>query len=148
VVLHGFRKGLAMIVLGETHESAPDARSGRLAVRVDRHRHYSCRDDDLFAPPSRALFRRPPQSITDPLRTLLFGHEVSAQHYSRADISPYFWVNGRAPKEDTYSGDGARSIRNLHPGNRRVGRKAAASDAGWTCRAMPKQTQITKGDQL
>ena len=42
------------------------------------------------------------QSITDPLRTLLFGHEISAQHYSRADISPYFWVNGRPPKEESF----------------------------------------------
>jgi hypothetical protein len=30
------------------------------------------------------------QSITDPLRALLFGHAISAQHYSPADISPYF----------------------------------------------------------
>ena len=49
------------------------------------------------------------QSITDPVRTLLFGHEISAQHYSHADISPYFWVNGRPPKEESYSGDGTRT---------------------------------------
>ena len=42
------------------------------------------------------------QSITDPVRTLLFGHEMSAQHYSQADISPYFWVNGRPPKEESF----------------------------------------------
>ena len=29
VVLHGFRKGLALIALEETQQSAPDARSGR-----------------------------------------------------------------------------------------------------------------------
>ena len=51
VALHGFRKGLAMIVLGETHASASDARSGRLAVRLDRHRDHPCRDNDVFAPP-------------------------------------------------------------------------------------------------
>ena len=51
---------------------------------------------------ARALSRKPLSRIADPLRRLLFGHEISAQHYSHADISPYFWVNGRTPKEENY----------------------------------------------
>jgi DMSO/TMAO reductase YedYZ molybdopterin-dependent catalytic subunit len=46
--------------------------------------------------------QRATEAITDPLRRLLFGHEISAQHYSSEDISPYFWVNGRPPTEDSY----------------------------------------------
>ncbi|MGA7238979.1 MAG: cytochrome b/b6 domain-containing protein, partial [Bryobacteraceae bacterium] len=101
VVLHGFRRGLAVIVLGETH--APhltrallvwlSGLTGILGIHIvttmcsRRHPRF---------------VQKATQSITDPLRTLLFGHEISAQHYSRADISPYFWVNGRAPMEETY----------------------------------------------
>jgi DMSO/TMAO reductase YedYZ molybdopterin-dependent catalytic subunit len=83
------------------------------------------------------------QSITDPVRTLLFGHQISAQHYSQADISPYFWVNGRPPKEETFlatarEGFATYSLeigglveRQLH---------FTLQDL----RAMPKRTQITK----
>ena len=48
------------------------------------------------------LVQRATEAITDPLRRLLFGHEISAQHYSSEDISPYFWVNGRPPTEESY----------------------------------------------
>ena len=101
VVLHGFRKGLAVIVLGETH--APHLTraltvwlSGLTGIII------------IHVVTTMCSHRRPrfvqkaTQAITDPLRTLIFGHETSAQHYARADISPYFWVNGRAPIEETY----------------------------------------------
>ena len=101
MVLHGFRKGLAVIVLGETHDPHLTRAlvvwlSGLAGIVV------------IHVVTTMCSHRRPrfvqkaTQSITDPLRTLLFGHEISAQHYSHADISPYFWVNGRAPKEETY----------------------------------------------
>ena len=83
------------------------------------------------------------QSITDPLRTLLFGHEVSAQHYSHADISPYFWVNGRPPKEESFLAMARDNFANysLEIGGL-VERQLhlTLSDL----RAMPKRTQITK----
>jgi DMSO/TMAO reductase YedYZ molybdopterin-dependent catalytic subunit len=83
------------------------------------------------------------QSITEPLRTLLFGHEISAQHYSPADISPYFWVNGRAPKEESYLAMVREQFTNysLEVGGL-VERKLHLTLAD--LRAMPKQTQITK----
>ena len=101
VVLHGFRKGLAVIVLGETHSPHLTRAlvvwlSGLAGIVI------------IHVVTTMCSHRRPrfvqnaTQAITDPLRTLLFGHEISAQHYSHADISPYFWVNGRAPKEETY----------------------------------------------
>jgi DMSO/TMAO reductase YedYZ molybdopterin-dependent catalytic subunit len=83
------------------------------------------------------------QSLTDPLRTLLFGNEVSAQRYSRMDISPYFWVNGRAPKEESYlamARDHFASYVLEAGGLVEKPLSLTLSDL----RAMPKQTQITK----
>ena len=83
------------------------------------------------------------QAITDPLRTFLFGHELSAQHYSHADISPYFWVNGRAPKEETYLAMARDHFADyiLEVGGL-VERPFSLTLAD--LRVMPKQTQITK----
>src|SRR6202521_3088822 len=101
VVLHGFRKGLAVIVLGETQSPHLTLAllvwlSGLTGIVV------------IHVVTTMCSRRRPrfvqnaTQAITDPLRTLLFGHETSVQHFSSADISPYLWVNGRPPTEDTY----------------------------------------------
>jgi methionine sulfoxide reductase catalytic subunit len=142
VVLHGFRKGLAVIVLGETH--APHLTralvvwlSGLAGIVV------------IHVVTTMCSHRRPrfvqnaTQAITDPLRTLLFGHEISAQHYSHADISPYFWVNGRAPKEEAYLAMARDHFANyiLEAGGL-VENPLRLTLAD--LRAMPKQTQITK----
>ena len=108
VALHGFRTELALIVLGQTHNPHLtmalvvwlSGLTGIAAIHVVT---------TVCSRRRPRFVQRATQSITDPLRTLLFGHERSAQHYSTADISPYFWVNGRPPKEESYSGDGTRS---------------------------------------
>ena len=58
--------------------------------------------------------QRATQARTHPLRTLLFGHEVSAQHYSSSEISPSFWVNGRPPKEEDYLALARRQFADYH----------------------------------
>src|ERR1700687_2032667 len=101
VALHGFRRELALIVLGQTHNPhLPQALvvwlaglTGIAAIHVVTTKCSRRRP---------RFVQKATQSITDPLRTLLFGHEISAQQYSAADISPYFWVNGRPPKEQSY----------------------------------------------
>jgi DMSO/TMAO reductase YedYZ molybdopterin-dependent catalytic subunit len=83
------------------------------------------------------------QSITDSLRAFLFGHEISAEHYSRADISPYFWVNGRPPKEESYWAMAREQFANYSlKVSGLVGRPLCLTLTD--LRAMPKQTQITK----
>jgi methionine sulfoxide reductase catalytic subunit len=83
------------------------------------------------------------QAITDPLRTLFFGHQLSAQNYAHADISPYFWVNGRAPKEETYLAMARGHFANyILEAGRLVENPLRLTLAD--LRAMPKQTQITK----
>jgi hypothetical protein len=101
VAVHGFRKGLALIVLGETHD--PDLSraltiwlaglAGVVAIHVVV---------TIYSRRRPRFVQRATEAITDPLRRLLFGHEISAQHYSSEDISPYFWVNGRPPTEESY----------------------------------------------
>src|ERR1019366_1589733 len=104
VVLHGFRKGLAVIVLGETHDPHPTRAlvvwlSGLTGIVI------------IHVVTTMCSHRRPrfvqkaTQAITDPLRALIFGHETSAQHYARADISPYFWVNGPRTERGGLPGD-------------------------------------------
>ena len=92
---------------------------------------------------ARAFVQKATQSIIDPLRTLLFGHEISTQHYSHADISPYFWVNGRPPKEESFL---AMARDNFATYSLEIGglvkRQLHLTLAD--LRAMPKQTQITK----
>ena len=142
VVLHGFRTELAMIVLGETQNPHLTRAlavwlSGLAGVVVIHIVTTIC---------SR---RRPrfvqkiTQSIADPLRMALFGHEISAQRYSPADISPYFWVNGRPPKEESYLAMTRERFANygLEIGGL-VERPLRLTLAD--LRAMPKQTQITK----
>src|SRR5579862_2196897 len=142
VALHGFRKGLAVIVLGETH--APhltralvvwlSGLSGILLIHIVT---------TMCSHRRPRFVQKSTQSITDPLRTLIFGHQTSAQHYARADISPYFWVNGRAPVEETYlamaRGHFAGYV--LEVGGMVENKlRLTLPDL----RAMPKQTQITR----
>jgi thiosulfate reductase cytochrome b subunit len=142
VILHGFRKGLAVIVLGETHSPHLTRAlvvwlSGLTGILI------------IHVVTTMCSHRRPrfvqmaTQAITDPLGTLLFGHEISAQNYSRADISPYFWVNGRAPKEETYLAMARDHFAKytLEVGGL-VERPLRLTLAD--IRAMPRQTQITK----
>jgi sulfoxide reductase catalytic subunit YedY len=142
VALHGFRTELAMIVLGETRNPhltlALMVWLGGLAGVVVIHiitTVYSFRRPRFV--------QRATQSITDPLRTFLFGHQISAQRYSRADISPYFWVNGRPPKEESYRAMAREQFADYSlKVNGLVGRPLCLTLAD--LRAMPKQTQITK----
>ena len=142
VGIHGFRKGLAAIVLGETYH--PDLwralviwLAGLAGVVIIHVASTMCsRRRPRFV-------QRVTQSITDPVRTLLFGHETSVQHYSRVDISPHFWVNGRPPKEEQYLAMVHEEFANykLHVGGL-VERPLHLTLAD--LRRMPKQTQITK----
>jgi sulfoxide reductase catalytic subunit YedY len=142
VALHGFRRELALIVLGQTHDPqltlalvvSLSGLTGILAIHV------------LTTVGSRRrprFVQKATQSITDPLRTLLFGHETSSQHYSSADISPYLWVNGRPPKEQTYLAMARDQFANysLEIGGLVESRLHITLH---DLRAMPKQTQITK----
>jgi sulfoxide reductase catalytic subunit YedY len=77
------------------------------------------------------------------VRTLLFGHELSAQHYSHADISPYFWVNGRAPKDESYLAMARDEFANYRLKVSGLAERPLCLTLP-DLRAMPKQTQITK----
>lgn len=107
VVLHGFGRELALIVLGQTNE--PDIPLalligwlGLLGVFV------------LHVVATEASLRHPRfvqdtiGTMIDGTRKALFGHSPSKQHYPVSAISPYFRVNGRPPVDELYQ-DLARS---------------------------------------
>ena len=142
VALHGFRTELAMIVLGETHNPhltrALMVWLGGLAGVVVIHIVTT-----MCSRRRPRFVQKATQSITDPLRTLLFGHEISAEHYSRADISPYFWVNGRPPKEESYLAMAREQFAHYSLTVGGLVRRPLCLTLA-DLRAMPKQTQITK----
>jgi methionine sulfoxide reductase catalytic subunit len=142
VILHGLPTELARIVLGETQHPhltrALVVGFGGIAGIVLIH---------VLA--TTASFRHPRvvqrsiQTLIDPLRRVLFGHQISTQHYLTTDISPYFWINGRPPKEENYLALARDKFANY---NLEVGglvHKPLHLKLA-ELRAMPKQTQITK----
>jgi methionine sulfoxide reductase catalytic subunit len=142
VVLHGFRTELARIVLGQTHD--PNLRLALVVWLAGLTGIVAIHVVTTVCSRRRPRFvQKATQAITDPLRTFLFGHEISAQHYSSEDISSYFWVNGRPPTEETYLAMARDNFANyrLEVGGL-VKRQLHLTLAD--LRAMPKQTQITK----
>jgi sulfoxide reductase catalytic subunit YedY len=142
VALHGFRRELALIVLGQTHDPQMTLGlvvwlSGLTGVVVIHVVTTLCsRRHPRFV-------QKATQSIIDPLRILLFGHEVSVQRYSSTDISPYFWVHGRPPKEETYLAMARDKFANYRLEIGGLVERRLDLTLG-ELRAMPKQTQITK----
>jgi DMSO/TMAO reductase YedYZ molybdopterin-dependent catalytic subunit/thiosulfate reductase cytochrome b subunit len=142
VALHGFRRELALIVLGQSHD--PNLPLALLVWLAGLTVIIALHVVTTLCSRRRPHFvQNVTQAITDPLRTVLFGHEMSAQRYSSADISPYFWVNGRPPIEESYSAMAREQFVNYRlEVSGLVKRKMDL--ALLDLRAMPKQTQITK----
>jgi sulfoxide reductase catalytic subunit YedY len=142
VALHGFRRELALIVLGQTHD--PQLTLGLVVWLSGLTGVVVIHVVTTLCSRRRPRFvQKATQSIIDPLRILLFGHEVSAQHYSSTDISPYFWVNGRPPKEETYLAMARDKFANYRLEIGGLVERRLDLTLG-DLRAMPKQTQITK----
>ena len=81
--------------------------------------------------------------VVDPVRYLLLHREVSKQHYKPADLSTYFWVNGRPPETDEFMQlvhDDFRTWRLKIGGLVEVEREFTLEEL----KRLPRQTQITK----
>lgn len=142
VVLHGLGNEFALIVLGETQtpniQLALIVGLAGLAGIVAFHvvaTVYSLRYPRLV--------QRRTQAVTERLRRALFGHAMSEQHYSAADVSPCFRVNGRPPGDAPYAEMAREEFRGyvLEVGGL-VEQPLRLSLQ--ELRAMPKQTQVTK----
>jgi DMSO/TMAO reductase YedYZ molybdopterin-dependent catalytic subunit len=142
VILHGLPMEMARIVLGETRRphltrALMIGLSGIAGIVL------------VHVAATTLSYRRPRevqvgiQALIDPLRTALFGHQTSRQRYLSADCSPYFWLNGRPPKEESYLTLARNEFVNyrLEVGGL-IQRPLQLGLA--QLRAMPKQTQITK----
>ena len=81
--------------------------------------------------------------VVHAMTTLAFGWEGSREEHKRSQISPYFWVNGHPPVEESYRAMVRRGFKDW-----RLEVKGLVKDP--LClslddlRAMPKETQITK----
>ena len=141
VVIHGFRPELALITLGQVAEPDLDRALavglGGIAAVVAIH---------VLA--TRVSLRHPgwvqraAEWVVDPVRRFVLGRLASRQHYTRADISSYLWVNGRPPQEDDYlalARDGFRDY--VLPVRGLVEQPLDLTLAD--LRAMPRQAQIT-----
>ncbi|GEJ57934.1 molybdopterin-dependent oxidoreductase [Anaeromyxobacter diazotrophicus] len=141
VVLHGLARDLALIVLGET-----DHPQGGLALAVGLlglalvvafhvvATRYSRRRPDLV--------HRRTGAVIDLARRPLMAVTPSRPAYTRADVSPYFRVNGRPPRDPGYQALAARGFADytLEIGGR-VERPLRLSLAD--LRGMPRETQIS-----
>ena len=101
VVLHGFGRELALIVLGQTNN--PDISLalligclGLFGVLVI---HVAATEASLRHP---RFVQDTIGTMIDGMRKTLFGHASSKQHYPVDAISPYFRVNGRPPLDEEY----------------------------------------------
>jgi len=144
VVLHGFRPELALITLGQVRNPDLDLALavglGGIAAVVAVH---------VLA--TRVSFRHPDwvqrcaERFVDPVRRAVLGHLASRQHYTRADISPFLWVNGRPPKEPDYLALAQDHFKDyVLPVDGLVEQplRLTLEDL----RALPRQVQITKHD--
>jgi sulfoxide reductase catalytic subunit YedY len=142
VILHGEVTQMALIVLGDINDVRGPlglviglAGLGGVIVIHFIATWYSLRHPRLV--------QRRTELVLDPVRKALFGHEVSTQHYSRKDISSYFRVNGRPPKEAEYDAMASEHFANyvLEVGG------LVETPLHLTLaqlRARPRQTQITE----
>jgi len=142
VVLHGFRTELALITLGQVR--SPDL---NLALAVGLGGIAAVVAVHVLA--TRVSFRHPDwvqrcaERFVDPVRRAVLGHLASRQHYTRADISPFLWVNGRPPKEPDYLALAQDHFKDyVLPVDGLVERplRLTLEDL----RALPRQAQITK----
>jgi DMSO/TMAO reductase YedYZ molybdopterin-dependent catalytic subunit/thiosulfate reductase cytochrome b subunit len=142
VFLHGFARELGAIVLGETQNPnltlAIVVGIGGLAILFVAHilaTQYS-----LANPRKVKNWMDTPLNL---LRRFLFHHQVSMQEYSPSEISPYFRINGRPPKDDDYDA----LARDNFAGYILEVEGLVENPLHLTLddlRAMPKTTQITK----
>lgn len=101
VFLHGFARELGAIVLGETQNPnltlAVVIGLGGLVILFIAH---------LLSTKYSLAYPRKVKNWMDTslnwFRRLLFHHQVSRQEYSLSEVSPYFRVNGRPPKDADY----------------------------------------------
>jgi len=142
VVLHGLRAELALICLGQTVNPDLDLAlavglggiAGVVLIHILATRGTLKHPDWL---------QRAAELVADPVRRAFLGRLASVQTYTRADISRFFWVNGRPPQEADYLAlarsdfsEYALEVGGLVEKPMRLGLREL--------RALPRQVQITK----
>lgn len=140
VALHGFAREVSLITLGQDRTpglglaAALAALGAVLALHVLATR-ISFRHKDWVQDMGERL--------ADPVRRALLGRLESRQHYTRADLSTYLWVNGRPPREPEYLDLAANAFKDyvLTVGGRvEHPLRLTLEDL----RRLPRQAQITK----
>ncbi|HLK31635.1 MAG TPA: cytochrome b/b6 domain-containing protein, partial [Terriglobales bacterium] len=142
VCAHGFARETAKIALGETVHpnltlSLAVVALGLLAILMFHvvATEYSLRRPRLVADRTG--------SVIDIARRALFGHTRSRQHYRPGDISPYFRVNGRPPREPEWLAMSERGFSDYRLQVSGLVAQPLSLSLG-DLRAMPQQRQITK----
>ncbi len=141
VILHGLGRDLALIVLGETTHARTSLAVGiglfGLALVVAVHvvgTAYSRRRPDL-------VYRRT-GAVIDWFRRPLAAIAPSRARYTRGDVSPFFRVNGRPPRDPAYealAADGFAAYALEVGGLVRHPLRITLADL----RRMPRETQVT-----
>jgi DMSO/TMAO reductase YedYZ molybdopterin-dependent catalytic subunit len=140
VIIHGLGKELALITFGQAQNPTLAIIIAVLVLGGLLALHVVATKVSLAHPRGT---QRVLGSLLSRVVSLLLSREKSRQEYARAQISPYFWVNGHPPVADAYlalAGDHFADWR-LDVGGLVEHPLCLSLDE---LRAMPKQTQITK----
>jgi DMSO/TMAO reductase YedYZ molybdopterin-dependent catalytic subunit/thiosulfate reductase cytochrome b subunit len=144
VVAHGLPHEISLIVLGSdvAGRRVLALALGGLGVALAIVLHVAATSWSLRSP---RHVQRSIDGLIDPVRRLLLNRLTSRQRYSRAQISPFFRVNGRPPNDPGY----AALVRD----NFAVWRLEVGGLVGeplrlslGDLRGMPSETQVTKHD--
>ena len=140
VALHGFRSELALISLGRGADPALGLTAGLGGIAAVLAVHVLATRGSLRHPD---WVQRAGEVLADPVRRAVLGRLASVQNYRRSEISRFFWVNGRPPREPDYLAladhgfeDWALEVGGLVEQPLRLPLREL--------RALPRQVQITK----
>lgn len=141
VVIEDFPQKMDQIVLGLEHQQVALAVSlGLAAIAVVVLIHVLLTKWSQLRP---RTVQHVSGILTDWLMRLLLYRLTSRQEYTKADISPYFWINGTAPSGDCWNRLAQDGFSNWRlPVNGLVEQPLLLSLA--EIRAMPQKRQITQ----
>ena len=88
------------------------------------------------------LLQHAQKAISLPIRLATLNRLAPENRYTKEQISPYFWSNGKLPEREGLETAGARGFRRLQAENRRPGRESCRAVLAGN-RALNLEEQIT-----
>lgn len=141
VLIVYFHDNITNIVLGTTHGSFALAISIAIAALIFVFAFYAI--STWYSLKDRELAQNTLGIVVDPIRKILLHRSESKQHYSKDDITPYHWINGAPPDDESYERLAVNHFVDWHLEVKGLVTNPLSLSLD-DLRKLPKQTQITK----